>query len=217
VAGDIGQVITTVGSQLNLPNLRETLLEVIKDNRTLDRDIENGRQFYYLRIHPHLDKSGQPVGAMLIFVDKSRLVQTQRELETIADMSHVFLASGNLEEIYRKLPELISRRFNFPYVTVELHDDKRAEMVVVGSAGLPEEPGRPFRASLNDTICGEVVKSGAPLVMSDEREGRRLCRHPVLETVDLKTLLCMPLRLQDGTLGALVLADKIVRPDAEDI
>ena len=137
VAGDIGQVLTTVGSRLSLPNLRETLRTVIGENRPLDEEIEDGREFYYLRIHPRLDKTGQPVGAMLIFLDKSQLIQTQRELEVIVKISRVFLASGNLEEIYGKLPDIISKLFDFPFVTVELHDEAKREMMVVGSSGLP--------------------------------------------------------------------------------
>jgi two-component system CheB/CheR fusion protein len=216
VAGDIGQVITTVAGRLNLPNLREKLLEVVKHNRTLDEDIEDGQKFYYMQIHPHLDKVGLSIGAMLIFVDKSRLVQTQRELETIASISRVFLASGNLDEIYQKLPDLISKRFNFPYVTVELHEEERGEMIVVGSAGLPRETKLPFHASLKDTICGQVVESGLPLVITDEcRETS--CRHPVLDKIELKTMICMPLRLQERTLGALVLADRSRRQDVADI
>ena len=61
-----------------------------------------------------------------------------------------------------------------------------------------------------------MVKSGEPLVHSEE-SGRISCPHPVLQSMDLKTLLCIPIRLPDRTLGAMVLADRTIRRDAADM
>ena len=214
-ADDIGQVITSVGNRLSLTGLRKKLKEVITRNRTLEEYIEEGLRFMYLRIHPLRNKVGEPDGAMLIFVDKSKLMQTQRELKTVADISGIFLASENLEEIYQKLPELISSRFKFPYVTVELHDEKTNEIEVVGASGMPLT-GKSCRTTMDKTICGEVMRLGAPILITGGLM-KEAFRHPVLDKIGLKTILCMPLRLKDRILGTMVLADELDRPDITEI
>ena len=113
-AGDVGQVITTVGTHLTLPNLREKIGRVIQENKTIDEDVENLDYHYYLRIHPLVDRAKHPPGAMLIFMDKTALLKKQNELEVIGLISRLCLNSEDVELVYDQLPALLSKYFDFP-------------------------------------------------------------------------------------------------------
>ena len=212
-AGDAGQVITSIGTHLALPNLREKINQVISGRKTIDEIVENSDRHYYMRIHPLMDREDRPLGAMLIFVDKTALLQKQNELEAIGLISRLCLNSEHVGVVYEQLPGLLSKYFGFPYVVIDLVQEEGIE--TVGAVGLEYDPNRPVRVSMEGSLSGEVISTQNPVVMTD---GAPLAHtHPLLEGRNVKTLICAPLRLHRRSIGTLLLADHKPRRDVDDL
>jgi two-component system, chemotaxis family, CheB/CheR fusion protein len=93
IAADVGRPITDIASRLDVPDLRELLLEVMTSSKSTEREVadESGR-FYALRARPFLNAEGHTDGAVLTFLDIDEL---HRSLEAIR------ASSGFSESLHR--------------------------------------------------------------------------------------------------------------------
>jgi two-component system CheB/CheR fusion protein len=80
-ASDCGQVITTIPSEISLPNLRRTLLTVIESGEDWEKEIDLDSEHYLIHIKPYLDESSRPAGAMLTFADMSAVRRSDIALQ----------------------------------------------------------------------------------------------------------------------------------------
>jgi two-component system, chemotaxis family, CheB/CheR fusion protein len=80
-ASDCGQVITTIPSEVSLPDLRSTLLAVIDSGKDWEQEIDLDSDHYLMYIKPYLDESSHPAGAMLTFVDMSAVRKSDVALQ----------------------------------------------------------------------------------------------------------------------------------------
>ncbi len=212
-AGDLGQVITTVGTQLDLPDLRRKIQTVIQSGQAIDEDVENSEHYYYMRIHPVLDTKGEVIGAMLIFVDKTALLRKENQLEVIGLIAQACLRTTDVSALYQELPEILSKRFEFPYVAIDLLEED--EVLTLGAAGLSNHKDHPSRVSAASTVSGKAISSGESLIVNGSETTD--VSHPLLKDLETGTLICSPFRLNDETAGALVLADDENRLDAHEL
>ena len=107
------------------------------------------------------DADGSPTGFIEVCEDFTDLKQARTERETIRRISELFLFSRDLDDIYKKLPPLLSENFGFPIVAIELYDRQTREMVFVGSAGITLDTGaQPARVPADQTISGTVATTG---------------------------------------------------------
>jgi two-component system CheB/CheR fusion protein len=90
-ASDYGHVITTIPSEISLPDLRLMLLAVIESGKESKHElnIESGK--YLMRIIPYLSEFGRPAGAILLFIDLSHVKQTEIALEESNDILQAVL------------------------------------------------------------------------------------------------------------------------------
>lgn len=187
---------------------------MIDRNETINGDVEDTNRHFYMRIHPHAESNGKPIGAMLIFVDKPLLLQTQKELETMGLISQLCLAAEELEFIYKELPNIISKQFGFSYVVLDLIED--GEAVIVGTSGLDFDERIPNRAPLGNSISGDVVKTHKSLIQTN-KDRLVAVSHPLLENREVKTCCCIPLRLKEKVVGVLILADPEYRDEIDEL
>jgi len=138
--------------------------------------------------------------------------RAELEKETISAISQLFLSSGTLDEIYSQVLKMLSDRFQFPIVVIELYDKDRNEMVFVNSVGIPSGGAEPMRAPVGETISGAVATSGEAAsglnasFCSD-------CRLRVLKELNTEIFLCVPMKIRGQILGTLTLADRIRHED----
>ena len=217
MAGDIGQVITTVGCNVNLPNLREKLLNVIKatDDAVSEQVKANGR-IYTMQIHSALlasyDRNNGERSLLLSIRPTSP--QAEREKSVIGMISQLFINAESLDKSFKKLPKIIGEQFGFPYVSIELYDENSNEFIVSGTFGIPRSHSEELRISSDATICGIVVNREGPYYIENASEVRDL-QYPLLDNVQIETMFCIPLRIRDKTFGVMVLADVKKRKDLE--
>ena len=63
------------------------------------------------------------------------MVSTKESVNTI---SQLLLSVGSTQQIYTNIPRIISERFNFPIVSINLYNSHDNRITPVGSIGFPE-------------------------------------------------------------------------------
>ncbi|WP_072325865.1 chemotaxis protein CheB [Marinospirillum alkaliphilum] len=81
--GDIGQVITTLALRLELPNLRQELLNIIESGQPGQQRVRHQDQVYQVRMVPYTADSNKVVGVMLFF-EQHREQLNASECESLA-------------------------------------------------------------------------------------------------------------------------------------
>ena len=158
---------------MDLPELRKKIGIVIESKEALDEDVENSESYYYMHIHPILDASGRSIGAMLIFVDKTALLRKENQLEVIGLISQICLGTTDLGVLYRELPEILSKRLEFPYVAIDLLEDD--EVLTLGAAGFSTDDDGPVRVFHG---CDRFGRGHLFFTGADDREWRCAHRSP---------------------------------------
>ncbi|WP_413560613.1 CheR family methyltransferase [Bdellovibrio sp. HCB209] len=78
---DMGKDVTTLSTNLELPNFVSVLDNAIQKEQKSESFCESHQKIYQLRCQPFKDESGQVWGAILLFVDTTDLIRTSEKLE----------------------------------------------------------------------------------------------------------------------------------------
>jgi hypothetical protein len=104
--------------------------------------------------------------------------------------------------------EFISELLGVNTCSIMLLDELTGELSIRSARGLDENIVKRTRIRFGDRIAGWVALEGAPLLIenieSDPRFGKRNMPH-----YNTKSLLCLPLKMQDKVIGVLNLNNKV--------
>jgi PAS domain S-box-containing protein len=153
-------------------------------------------------------------GVVVTYDDITKQMRSEMARDLVSAVAHLSVVSESAERFREALPPLLSRRLGFPIVAVETYDADRAEMVIAGAVGIP--PTAPQRVPVEQTLSGQVVMSGEPLVKLNA-DARSAYAFVPLPEPGVATFLCVPLRLGARVLGTLALAHSRHRPEAEQL
>ncbi|WP_447968227.1 chemotaxis protein CheB [Nitrospira sp. M1] len=67
----LGHALTTIPTRLDMPFLREDVLEVVDTERARSREFQHGDMTYLFQVLPYRAPNQQTVGAVLMFIDKT--------------------------------------------------------------------------------------------------------------------------------------------------
>ncbi len=109
----------------------------------------------------------------------------------------------DLDELLRKLPELIARVTDFHAFAIYLLDERRGDLRIAYSTGYPEH-ARSLRLTLDQGIVGAAVAAGRPLLANDVTRDPRY----VEAVPGTKAELVVPLRRKGRSIGALNLLSR---------
>jgi len=160
---DYGHVITTIPSEISLPDLRGMLLAVVENGKECEHElnIDSGR--YLMRITPYLSEFARPAGAILTFVDLSHVQHTEIALEESnanlrAVLENVFdgIIVANESGIIESFNSAAERIFGY----------RSDEVVGQNVAVLQPEPYR----SEHDTYIEKYLESGQAKIIGIGRE-----------------------------------------------
>jgi PAS domain S-box-containing protein len=203
---DVQKDITLIGTRIPMPDLGQFLRRSMESQQTLEKEILAGGEIYAMRIFPYLDAKGGPMGALLRFVEKTGVVQAERERSSIGYIAQLFMLYDNLDDFYRELPRVLSQRLNYPYALLELFDGEHEESVLVGCCGFDEADGGQPRHPLPGSVAGWVIQSGRTYIHGRGQIGQQVYSLP-LGGLPVETLVAAPLRVKDAVLGVITLAD----------
>lgn len=204
--GDVQKDITLVDTRIPLPDLGPCLRRAMESQQTFEEEIRAGGEIYAMRIFPYQDDQGGSTGALLRFVEKTSLIQAERERSSIEYIAQLFMLHDDLDDFYRELPQVLSQRLNYPYALLELFDGEHEESVLVGCCGLDHPEGPPSRHPLPGSVAGWVIQSGRTYIHGRGGNRKQIGSLP-LGGMPVKTLVAAPLRVKDAVLGVITLAD----------
>src|SRR6187397_383479 len=136
----------------------------------------------------------------------NRPIQQDEELvATLFELGREVTSVLDLDELLRRIPQLIARLTSFTVFSVYLLDDRRQELSIAYAEGYPEEVVRNFRLKLGEGIVGTAVLEQRPLLVNDVHNDPRYLG--VVPGVSAQ--LVVPLRHQKRVVGALnLLSDR---------
>jgi two-component system cell cycle sensor histidine kinase/response regulator CckA len=148
---------------------------------------------------------GKVTQVICSFSDITERRRAETEKDTLSIVSRLFLEAESLGAIYRNLPKILSERFAFPIVAVELYEEATREMICVGSVGI-RVGTEPSRVPVDRAISGTVATSGRA-VFTSKALGNPEYQFSALKGRVVESFLCVPMKMKERVLGTLVLAD----------
>src|SRR5947209_12259773 len=112
----------------------------------------------------------------------------------------------DLNELLRKIPQLIARLTKFHAFAVYLLDPKREELTIAYSVGYPEDTARTLRLKFGHGLVGAAVQEGQPILLNDVHADPRY----VEAVPGSHAELVVPLRRKGRVIGALNLLSDTV-------
>lgn len=138
-------------------------------------------------------------------LEKARLHDSMRrqimELRTLAEVSETLTSPLYLEQILRLLVEMAARVFDAPLCTLMLLD---GEELVLAATHPDAAHARPRHAlKVGQGIAGLAAQSGQPVMSADLASDPRFTTHELTDKTNVRSLLSVPLRVRDRTLGVV--------------
>jgi diguanylate cyclase (GGDEF)-like protein len=148
------------------------------------------------------------IGAKLAQLKKDREhVQVQSLSSNLMSLTNTLLFAESKEELYRSTLEIAADLVGASRGSIMLVDKSEKSMQIGFCKGMNSQLAQTITVRVGEGIAGRVASSGLPLLVDDiEKDSRVGMRNrPRFRT---KSLLCVPLKLKDKTIGVLNLADK---------
>ncbi len=138
-------------------------------------------------------------------LEKARLYDTMRrrimELSTLAEVSETLTSPLYLEQILRLLVEMAARVFDAPLCTLMLMDG--GELVLAAAHPDTGHPRPRLALRVGEGIPGEAAATGQPVMSANLAADPRFQPRELSEPTDVRSLLSVPLRVRDRTLGVV--------------
>ncbi len=143
-----------------------------------------------------------------LVIHRARQHQRQvEELTLLNELSRSMVQVLDLEEVLTRIVQEVCRMLNVETGSVLLLDETTAELVFATSVSNGRRVIIPTRLKKDEGIAGWVMTRGEPLCIGDVRTDTRWFGE--VETGFItRSLLCVPLRLEDRMLGVLQALNK---------
>jgi diguanylate cyclase (GGDEF)-like protein len=125
----------------------------------------------------------------------------------LTSCANTLLLSETKEDLYNNILEIAADLSSACQGSVMLIDRNGADLRVVHAKGMSAEIARCSRVQMGVGIAGKVAKSGLPLLVKDVEKDPRIAmrNRPRFKS---KSLISIPLKLNEKILGVLNLSDK---------
>jgi nitrogen fixation negative regulator NifL len=166
------------------------------------------------------DGEGRPVAVQGVALDITERKQAEaeaatrvREIETLHRISEIVRLGRPLDDVYAEITAEIEAATGFPQGAIALFDEERQRVVYRGARGLPcGADGSIPDVGLDESFCGLVVRTGAPLTWT-ERDGRpRPVPSDSLVASQTRTFVGVPMTVAGRIIGAIGIGDRAARP-----
>jgi phosphoserine phosphatase RsbU/P len=126
-------------------------------------------------------------------------VTTNDQLTTLFALGREVASVLDLDELLRKIPELIARLTKFQAFAVYLLEPKKGELTIAYSVGYPDDVSRTLRLRVGHGLVGAAVAEGQPILVNDVLADPRY----VEAVPGSRAELVVPLRRKGRVIGAL--------------
>lgn len=124
-------------------------------------------------------------------------------LGALSEVTRVISNSPYLEEILQLLVNLTAQQFNYRVCTVRLLDENRNELVLRATQAPAKAYQRKRAIKLGESIAGRAISEGRPIVIRDVQSEESYIGHDLAVEQGLRSMICVPLTIQDKAIGVL--------------
>jgi PAS domain S-box-containing protein len=125
------------------------------------------------------------------------------ELKTLNEVGKAITSILSIDKLLPYICEEVSNLFNAKGCILRLLEEDKLQ--IKASYGLPDKIKQSMNLRLGEGIAGWVAQTGNPLLVDDVMKMPENLRIPV---IDATSVLCVPLKIGDRTIGTLGLYDK---------
>lgn len=130
-------------------------------------------------------------------VSAANLERRLQELEALSLIGRTVTAVLNLDEVLTTVVDAAVRLTGAEEGSLLLHDPASGELYMRASKNFDEEFARTFRLHVQDSLAGQVIASGEPVMLDQESPQKIKTAYLV------HSLLYVPLRVRGRTIGVL--------------
>ncbi|MCE9558491.1 MAG: GAF domain-containing protein [Armatimonadetes bacterium] len=139
-------------------------------------------------------------------------------VEAVSQVAANLAASPYLEEILQLLVHLTAQQFDYRVCTVRLLDEENQELVLRATQATVRAYRRKRAIKLGESIAGRVVQEKKTAMVRDVQADPDYIGHELAVEQGLRSMVCVPLTIQDRVVGVLTCYTHDVREfDATEI
>ncbi|CAN5629228.1 GAF domain-containing protein [soil metagenome] len=124
-------------------------------------------------------------------------------LGALNEVTKTIAASPYLEEILQLLVNLTAQQFDYKVCTVRLLDENRGELVLRATQATVKAYQRKRAIKLGESIAGRAIAENRAVVVRDVQTDEDYIGHDLAAEQGLRSMICVPLTLQDKPVGVL--------------
>ena len=124
-------------------------------------------------------------------------------LGALSEVSKTIATSPYVEEILQLLVNLTAQQFNYRVCTVRLLDENRGELVLRATQAQAKAYQRKRAIKLGESIAGRAIAENRPIIVRDVQVEDDYIGHDLAVEQGLRSMVCVPLTLQDKPVGVI--------------
>lgn len=124
-------------------------------------------------------------------------------LGALSEVSRTIAQSPYLEEILQLLVNLTAQQFNYRVCTVRLLDENRNELVLRATQAPAKAYQRKRAIKLGESIAGRAIAENRPVIVRDVQVDEDYIGHDLAVEQGLRSMICVPLTVQEKPIGVL--------------
>jgi two-component sensor histidine kinase len=137
-------------------------------------------------------------------------------LGALSEVTKTISTSPYVEEILQLLVNLTAQQFDYRVCTVRLLDANRSELVLRATQAPAKAYQRKRAIKLGESIAGRAIAENRPIIVRDVQVEEDYIGHDLAVEQGLRSMICVPLTLQEKPVGVLSCYTSEVRDFAPD-
>ncbi|MEZ0325831.1 MAG: GAF domain-containing protein, partial [Fimbriimonas sp.] len=162
------------------------------------------------------DLATQTVKAIQAYSNAYQAGTQQNRLGALSEVSKTIATSPYLEEILQLLVNLTAQQFNYRVCTVRLLDEDRGMLVLRATQAPAKAYQRKRAIALGESIAGRAIAENRAVMVRDVQVEADYIGHDLAVEQGLRSMICVPLTVQDKPVGVLSCYTSEVRDFSQD-
>lgn len=150
------------------------------------------------------------------FLNAYQIGTRANRIGALTEVSRTITASPYLEEILQLLVNMTAQRFGYVVCTVRLLDEERGELVLRATQAPAKAYQRKRALKLGESIAGKAIALNKAIIVPDVQIEEDYVGHDLAVEQGLRSMICMPLTIQERVVGVITCYTGEVREFPED-
>lgn len=134
----------------------------------------------------------------------------RQQLRALRDVGAVINSSLDQTEVLNTVMDTIIQLTGAERSFLMLYDEETGELEVEVARNINRETIGETSFEISRSIVGTVVESGVPVITTNAQEDSRFDRQESIISYNLRSILCVPLRIKENTIGVIFADNRIV-------